>query len=287
MEQEQIEHGNVQQSSATEGAVEKTPPEQPAPGGDPGLDQAAAQADAEHPSQKKYIPKERFDQVYARTKDAELKLQQEREARARLEGELEAMKRTPAPSTPATPPRYTAGQLQQMIDEGKATVGQVLAYQEETLRQEMASTLEKKVEEKLSSARKVLTVQQELDAYKQLVPGIVDGTAPERRKVEQEFAYLVQMGYDARDPRTELMAARAALGSVETIKARHQAKSIITPRETMLDQSTSNNTSTPAVKDPLKALPSAHRQHYQKMIDRGVYKGWDEVREELAYVPGR
>jgi hypothetical protein len=43
----------------------------------------------------------------------------------------------------------------------------------------------------------------------------------------------------------------------------------------------------PSEKDPLKDLSSSQRQHYQRMIDKGVYKGWAEVKEELAFVPPR
>lgn len=228
----------------------------------------------------------RFNQVYARAKDAEARLQSERERAARLEGELEALKRTPAEPKTAIPPRYTASQLQAMIDEGKATVGQVLEYQEETLKKELAAEVDKKVSETLSTHQRGNTVQSELQEYKTLVPEALQAGTPENQRVLKEFSYLVNMGYDRNDPRTEVLAARAAFGDPESLKTKRAAKAIPTGRDTMQD-TTSSGKPKPSEKDPLKDLTSRQRQHYQHMIDRGVYSGWAEVKEELAFVPKR
>lgn len=226
----------------------------------------------------------RFNQVYARAKDAEARLQSERERAARLEGELEALKRTPTEPKTATPPRYTAAQLQAMIDEGKATVGQVLAYQEETLKKELAAEVDKKVSETLSTHQRGSTVQTELNEYKTLVPEALQVGTPENQKVLKEFSYLVNLGYDRNDPRTEVLAARAAFGAVDSLKNKLSAKAIPTGRDTMQD-TTASGKPKPSEKDPLKDLTARERQHYQHMIDRGVYSGWAEVKEELAFVP--
>src|SRR6185295_10146617 len=49
----------------------------------------------------------RFKQVYARAKDAETKLQQLREEKARLEGQLEATRTAPPVPEPKVEPRLT------------------------------------------------------------------------------------------------------------------------------------------------------------------------------------
>lgn len=272
---------DVQQSPDAEAPEQATSAREPA---DESQAQARASDEGEGDGQqrdRKYIPKERFDQVYARGKDAEVKLQQAREEKARLEGELEAMKRVPA--TPPSPPRYTEAQLQQMIDDGKATVGQVLAYQKETLTKELTQQVDARVSERLAASTKTSSLQQEITKYKQTVPEVTQEGTPERQAVEREYSYLVNLGYDANDPRTELMAVRAALGSVETIQERRKAKTIpSTGRETMQDTQASGNPKA-GEKDVLKTMTAPQRQHYQKMLDRGVYKGWDEVRDELKF----
>ena len=40
-------------------------------------------------------------------------------------------------------------------------------------------------------------------------------------------------------------------------------------------------------KDPLKTITGEQRKYYQRMIDKGQYKGWADVREELTYTPKR
>lgn len=283
MDEEVLHDGDVQQSSQSEQTPTDAAPSESAVSDEA---QAGAQGDGQtdgEQRERKYIPKERFDQVYARAKDAETKIQLEREHRARLEGELEAMKRQPPPQTAPTPPRYSAAQLQAMIDEGKATVGQVLAYQEETMRLEMDRKLDEKVQATLKASAKTSTLQQEMDRYKATVPEVTQEGTPERQQVVKEFNYLVGLGYDASDPRTELMAVRAALGSVETIQERRKSKSIPTGRETMQDIQASGGGKPQGEPDVLKKMTAAQRQHYQRMIDRNVYKGWDEVREELKF----
>jgi hypothetical protein len=267
-------------ATVPEGDVAETTQDE---GGGAGAEDGAQKPEAKHPLEPGGT---RWNQMYARTKDAEAKLQSEREQRARLEGELEAMKRQPAEPKTATPPRYTASQLQAMIDEGKATLGQVLAYQEETLKKELTAEVDKKVSETLSTHQRGNTVQSELQEYKTLVPEALQAGTPENQKVLKEFSYLVNMGYDRNDPRTEVLAARAAFGDPTSLKAKRDAKAIPIGRDTMQD-TTASGKPKPSEKDPLKDLTSRQRQHYQHMIDRGVYTGWAEVKEELAYVPKR
>lgn len=229
----------------------------------------------------------RFNQVYARAKDAETKYHAERERAARLEGELDALRKQPATAAqPATPARYTGTQLQSFIDEGKITVGQALSYQEESLKLEAARLVDAKVEEKLSTATRQSTVQREVSRYQEAIPDITVPGTEARQKLEREYAYLVSMGYDAKDPKTEVLAARAAFGDPDLIKQRQAARTITTGRDTMQDIA-ANGKPKPSEKDPLKDLSSSQRQHYQRMIDKGVYNGWAEVKEELAFVPPR
>ncbi len=229
----------------------------------------------------------RFNQVYARAKEAELKLAAERERAARLEGELEARRQaTTQPQQPAEK-RYTGAQLQQMVDEGRATIGQVLDYQAETLRLESERRAAEVVEHKLATYGKQSKVENQLNEYRALVPDVYQVGTANHTKAMAEFTRLVNdLGYDRQDPRTEILAYRQAFGDPKTIRERQASKAIQPGRDTMQD-TTTTSTRTPVKKDPIKDLPAAQKQHYQRMIDRGVYKGWKEVREELDYVPPR
>jgi hypothetical protein len=228
----------------------------------------------------------RFKQVYARAKTAEAQLQQEREARARLEGQLEATRTAPPVGEPKAEPRLTWTQLQAGIQDGKITEVQARDYDRETIKQELRVELNQRLDQELTVKTRTNTVQSQLDDYKATVPEILTPGTPERVKLQAEFDYLVRMGYDAKDPRTDLIALRTTFGDVKVAKERREAKTGIKERETMQDIANSGKPKSDA-KDPLKTITGEQRKYYQRMIDKGQYKGWAEVREELAFVPPR
>lgn len=229
----------------------------------------------------------RFKQVWARAKSAESKLHEEREARARVEGELSALKATPqTPVETKADPRLTWAQLQAGIEDGRISQAQAFDYRDETIKKEMEAKFDTKLKQDRETRDRGTTVHTELSQYRTLLPESVTPGTPERKKVEAAFLDLVQLGYDHMDPRTELLAARQAFGSVSLLKERQAAKSIPQERDTMQDIAAAGKPK-PDAKDPLKTISSDQRKHYQRMIDRGMYKGWSEVREELQFVPPR
>jgi len=228
----------------------------------------------------------RFKQVYARAKDAEYKYQAEREARARAEGELEALRTMrEAKPEPAATPELSWSQLQAYVDEGKLTMPQAMEYREQLVRKAAEKVSEEKVRTYLDTTQRQQVVQSELAKYTQAVPEVAQPGTPERLRVEQEFRYLVTMGYDAKDTRTEILALRAALGDPETAAKRRAAKAIPMERDTMQDTAAPGKPK-PSAKDPLTTLTPAQKDHYTRMISRGMYpKGWEDVREELNFQP--
>ena len=275
-------------------SVESTPSDAPAiDAEDPQITDAtvgeAASAESDdHPSEASPLAPDgkRFKQVWARAKAAEAKLQEEREAKARLEGELSVLKTAPKAETPKAEPRLTWAQLQTAIDNGQLTQTQALEYREETLKKELDAKWEAKLRQERETHSRVTTVSSELAQYRTVLPASVTPGTPERQKVEAAFVDLVQLGYDPQDPRTELLAARQAFGSIAVLKDKKAAAASPQGRETMQDMPANGKPKADA-KDPLKTISAAQRTHYQRMIDRGMYKGWAEVREELAFVPPR
>lgn len=229
---------------------------------------------------------DRFKQVWARAKDAELKLHTERERAARLEGELDVLRQL-GKDTPKTPPpkEYTWRELQTAIDAGQISMAQAMEHREEVLRRAAQKEADEKIRTTLETTNRVSTVQQEISRYREVVPEALQVGSTERQTLEKEFAYLVSMGYDGKDPRTELLAARTAFGSLDAIRQKQAASKITSERNTMKDTHTTNGNKTTTVeKDPVKGLTAEQTKHYQRLIDRGVYaKGWDDVRAELKW----
>jgi hypothetical protein len=235
---------------------------------------------------------DRFNQVYARAKDAEAKLQSERERAARLQGELDALSKiSQAKAEDATkdvPKRYTWQQLQQAVDDNKITMADAVAYERETVKLEAKREAQQIVTTALETTRKQSTIQSEHGRYTAALPELRDQNSNEFKKVAQEFTYLVNvLGYDKDDPKTEVIAIRNAHGSPEEIMARKEAAKIKPQeRETMQENSASGGGSNkPPKKDPLSTLSPAQKEHYNRMISRGVYKNWGEVKAELEWAP--
>lgn len=243
--------------------------------------------DEGEPESKPIKPFEkRLSQLYARTKSAEATAQQLREEKARLEGQLEATRTAPPVVEPKAEPRLSWTQLQAGIQDGKITEVQARDYDRETIKQELRVELNQRLDQELTVKTRATTVQSQLDDYKTTVPEILTPGTPERVKLQAEFDYLVRMGYDAKDPRTDLIALRTTFGDVKVAKDRREAKTGIQERETMQDIPASGKPKQDE-KDPLKNITSEQKKYYQRMIDRGQYKGWKEVREELSFVPPR
>ena len=228
---------------------------------------------------------ERFKQVWARAKTAEAEkeslrqeLQREREERIRLEERTKVHEETKK----ASEPEYTWEQLEGLIADGKITLGKAAAYREKIVREQATKEAEERLKTQLSSTSHQTTVTSELARYKAAVPEITQAGTPERIRVEREFAYLVNtLGYP-RTYATELAATRAALGDPETVERAAQAKRS-TQKESFVETHSSQQKPAPNPKDPVLKLTQREKDHYQRMIERGRYKDWNEVKEELEW----
>ena len=228
---------------------------------------------------------ERFKQVWARAKAAEAKLesqaselQREREERIRLEERTKVQEETAKKAEP----EWSWDQLEGAIADGKITRAWANDYREKVVEERATKKAEQRLEAKLSSTSQQTTVQGEMDRYKRAVPEVMQPGSAERVKVEREYTYLTQtLGYPATRA-TELAAMRAAFGDTDTVERAAVAKTSTT-KEAYQETQSSSHKPTGKTTDPVKGLDDRTRKHYEKMIERGRYSGWDAVREELAW----
>jgi hypothetical protein len=117
-----------------------------------------------------------------------------------------------------------------------------------------------------------------LSGYKELVPEVWQPGTPEREKVEREFNHLVGLG-DPRSEATEAKALRAAFGDLSTLRASRSARPgpADTHSETGGGKPAGGGNSDAVLKD----LSQRQKEHYQRGIDQGRYKDWDEVKAEI------
>ena len=240
----------------------------------PAVDSQVPEEIIDLPEERKTIPKERFDQVYARTKRAEAEakelqaqLQREREERIRLE------ERSKVQTEQQTQKEMTWAELKTGNAEGRWTRDQAQDYKDKMTEQR----LERKFREKQTLESKESRILGEIEQYKQLIPDVMDPGSESRTKYEREFAYLVRNGAPDNYV-TQLVATRAAFGDPDTIKARKTAKTILTPKEPFMETHATQKQKA-AVKSYEDSLPEPKREHYRKMIKHGVVKDWKEVEE--------
>lgn len=239
---------------------------------------------------------DRFKQVWARAKSAEERekrlegeLQHEREERIRYEERLKAQE---AATSTKHEPVYTRAQLEEFIANGQLTRAQAEDYNEARVRREVVEESEKRLDAKLAAARRIERVQADLDRYKTLMPTIMQPGTAERDKVAAEYRHITDtLGVpksEAERLAMELTASRAAFGDLGALERSHAAASATRDNREITVETTSAGKGTPNTKDPLASLTPREKEHYDRMIKKGRYKGgWADVRAELTWVRGQ
>lgn len=207
-------------------------------------------------------------------------LKSEREARARLEGRVQATSEAKQKPAAEQPKVYSKSELQYAVDAGTITQDQMDAYLEtqtrESIRKEMASQIETAKREMRTQAE----IEAEIDAYKETIPSIMEEGSEDRRRVESEFEKLIRLGLPS-NATTELLAVKAAFGPVPKRGTDKTAKARQTDQ---VGAGGGRAASSDKSSSPLDAFDLSDRQrsYYEKMVDRGIYKSWDDVKAELS-----
>lgn len=246
--------------------------------------EVSTETKAEEP--KKPAPLEpggdRFKEVWARAKRAEAEkkaleaeYQREREERIRLEERQRIEK-----EKKETQPEWTDEQLDAWVTEGRYTQSQVNAYKKEILRKQILREVEAKREQETSNAK----ILGELDQYKSTIPDVMTYGSENRGKYEKEFLYMTRNLGMPDNYATQLAAARAAFGDLETVKLRKASSKVITSDEPFMETHTPAKSKSDK-KDFASTLDDRSKKHFEKMMSAGVYKSWEEIEAEQKWTP--
>ena len=128
-------------------------------------------------------------------------------------------------------------------------------------------------------------VASEIDKYRDAIPAIMDSQSEQRQRVVREFARLTgELGYPKDDLRTELVALQSAFGPISEV-----ARAVNTKDQGSRDVSSDEEPSADDEKDsdPASTAPSSlsadEKRYYQDAINKGIYRSWGDVREELKF----
>ena|SRR3990167_1904505 len=216
-----------------------------------------------------WIPKVRLDEVLAKHRETEALLQKEREERIRLEERAKPKEQPKAP---------TRAELLQAVETGQISQTQADEAWERQIEQRVRTGITEEWKQYESTRELTTKVNTEVDQYTQSYPDVLTHGTENRSKVETEFQYLRSRGMPDTKA-TELVALRNVFGPLGT-------KRDITQQRRETHQETSGSKGDDSGKKTPE-LPSRYKTHYQSMIDKGLYKGWDDptLQKELKRVP--
>lgn len=186
---------------------------------------------------------------------------------ARLVGEVESLK-AGSPSKTAEPEKvFTRAQLNASVASGDITQDQADELFEAQLEKKLTAKIKTETVSTVGAAEQSRTVQGKIDGYVDAYPDLVKEDSDLRAKVQVEFDELVSLGDSPKDVATQLKAIRAVCGPLKA-KGRKAAP------DTFDDTGgTGDNGEKPDTAGWAKGLGATQKKHYQKLIDRGIYKG--------------
>ena len=235
---------------------------------------------------------ERFNQVYARAKAAEARMQEERDARIAAEAEARVLRENrDKPVLPKEEKELSWSELKQMVSDQKLSEAEALEYREKVTANKAVKAAEERITSKLSQQSRDQRIDSEIGKYKDAIPDVNVVGTDERKKFDAEFRYQVEFaGMDPKSLTTQLAALRAVYGPPERAaqyakankgKGANAAESYA---ETSGGGAAVNQQPAKTWKDKLAPHETAH---YERMIAHGRYgdpaTAWDRIKDEIDF----
>ena len=222
------------------------------------------------------IPKSRF---VAAINDVTRRLDTLATENRDLKAQLDAVKK-PEPKVP------TRAELAALVASGDLTQLQADEIRDAHLIAQAKREAAAEATNTVSVAAQTATVTAQLEAYREVVGAAWEAGSPEHAKAVKEYETLVGIGLPPSNE-TQLAALRSAFGDLETLRVSKTARAgssdthVETGGSRPRDGGESKSDGAP------KGLSARQHDHYERLIRAGTYKGWDEVKAELAVVAPR
>ena len=225
----------------------------------------------------------RFDQVYARGKQAERDLCSR--TRKRAAEAVEAL--STRPTKPETGnEEYSWSQLNEFIAAGRITLADAQAHREGVLRKQLLKEAKAELKQDVSVTDRLNVLNRGFYEYVTAVPSLTNPTSPERLRVEEEFNWLVDVqGVDLGGRRVikrktlELTALRTVYGSVEALKKRSTPVPALQTHQGISGGIPPERKPNPD-QDLLNKLDNRQREYYRSRLERFAF---GDVVDELKF----
>jgi hypothetical protein len=174
----------------------------------------------------------------------------------------------------AVPP-VSRAELLAKVDAGE--ISQVDA--DEQWEQQIKTGVADELETALSIHSQDQKVQDELSAYETTVPALTDADSDTFKRVAVEYDYMVSSLGQPQKPSTMVAAVRSVVGPLNALKKDVK----ITKKTESHEESGGSGGSGGNPDTDVKVKMSARqKEYYRKAIDKGIYKDWAAVNDELT-----
>lgn len=209
----------------------------------------------------------------------EQKLQEEREARIRLEERLAAAEAKAAPPKKEEPPQeFTRAQLREAVNEGTINEDQMEDIWAKQLRNQTRRDTEELLTKRDAVREKDTLVSTETQKYIDAYPGVAKQGSDDWQKVKKEYDFLIKLG-DEHSDATQLKALRAAFGSSERVVSRNRASEF---RETASETASPGGGGSRPV-DIFNQIPQKYRAYYKGRYEEGQIS-LEDIKKDLPYM---
>lgn len=212
--------------------------------------------------------------------EAERRKRQDSDMRAaELQGQVQGLS-VVKPKETDSPKELSTAELRQAVDDGKLTEDESEAIKARQIEKRVTAKVTEEVETKLARENLSERVSTQIGRYKDAIPDLMDSDSAAFKKVQTEFSYLTRQGYDANDPRTELIAVRGAFGDIDQLQK-------IKPgtRETHQETGGHSEPGTESADGAPKDMSADTKRYYQDQINQGVVIDWEAAKAEWSYTP--
>jgi hypothetical protein len=218
-----------------------------------------------------WIPKVRFDEVIGKVHGLEATLQQERDARIRLEEQVKAGK--------TEPQRHTKQQLREAVATGQLTQDQADDIWDAQREAEITEKVMGTVQQTNAVQQTATKVNADLSRYKALAPDLMVEGSETRTAVAERYDYLLSIGAPPGSA-TQLAAANAVLGPIDRLEQARKGRAVHQTHEETGGGGKGKDNDGGKGKSLLDQAPARYRQHYENLISKGVLTK-DQAEKEI------
>ncbi len=216
--------------------------------------------------------------------EAERRKRQDSDTRAaELQGQIRGLAAVKTEPKADSSKELSAAELRQAVEEEKLTPDEAEAIKARQIEKRVTANVTQDVETTLARKNLGERVSTEAARYKRAIPDLLDQSSAAFGKVQTEFTYLIAQGYDANDPRTELIAVRGAFGDIDQLEKIGKPGERETHQEVggNAEPGSQGNEDSGSKDMPPKGLSRDAKKHYGAQIERGMYPDWAAVSKEL------